>query len=134
MPLGGGEETSGYKGYGLALLVEIFCGILSGSAWGPHIRRWKVQDEIANLGQCFIAIDPGAFTEDFNGRMQVGVDLLTPSNSLRITFSVKSLLDTCRGLDPVNPDLPVIVPGDRSVLSYPSYDMSLNNYLSVSLT
>ena len=38
LPLGGGEETSGYKGYGLALLVEIFCGILSGSAWGPHIR------------------------------------------------------------------------------------------------
>ena len=38
LPLGGPEETSGYKGYGLALLVETFSGILSGSAWGPHIR------------------------------------------------------------------------------------------------
>ena len=38
LPLGGSEQTGGYKGYGLALLVEIFCGILSGSAWGPHIR------------------------------------------------------------------------------------------------
>lgn len=30
MPLGGSEINSGYKGFGLALLVEIFCGILSG--------------------------------------------------------------------------------------------------------
>jgi len=30
MPLGGPEITSGYKGYGLGLLVETFCGILSG--------------------------------------------------------------------------------------------------------
>ena len=71
LPLGGSEVTSGYKGYGLALLVEIFCGILSGSNWGPHVRKWKVQDQIANLGQCFVAIDPGAFTDDFNVRMQV---------------------------------------------------------------
>lgn len=30
MPLGGTEEHSGYKGYGLGMLVEIFCGLLSG--------------------------------------------------------------------------------------------------------
>ena len=30
MPLGGAEMNSGYKGYGLAMMVEIFCGILSG--------------------------------------------------------------------------------------------------------
>lgn len=30
MPLGGPEMHSGYKGYGLGMLVEIFCGILSG--------------------------------------------------------------------------------------------------------
>ena len=42
LPLGGSEETSGYKGYGLGLMVEIFCGIMSGSAWGPHVR-WVVR-------------------------------------------------------------------------------------------
>jgi len=94
LPLGGLEETSGYKGYGLALMVEIFCGILSGSDWGPHIRRWKIQDQIANLGQCFIALDPAAFSDGFEDRCQ-------------------SLLDTCRGLDPVDPELPVLIPGDR---------------------
>lgn len=30
MPLGGSEVNSGYKGYGLGMLVEILCGILSG--------------------------------------------------------------------------------------------------------
>ena len=28
--LGGPEESSGYKGYGLSMMVEILCGILSG--------------------------------------------------------------------------------------------------------
>ena len=30
-PLGGGEDTAGYKGYGLAMMVEVFCGILGGT-------------------------------------------------------------------------------------------------------
>lgn len=30
MPLGGAEINSGYKGFGLGLMVEVLCGILSG--------------------------------------------------------------------------------------------------------
>lgn len=30
LPLGGTELTSGYKGYGLAFLVELLCGVLAG--------------------------------------------------------------------------------------------------------
>ena len=34
LPLGGeGEESGGHKGYGLDLLVDILCGVLSGSAY-----------------------------------------------------------------------------------------------------
>jgi len=94
LPLGGPEETSGYKGYGLGLMVEIFCGILSGSAWGPSVRKWKIQDQVANLGQCFVALDPSAFTDSFPERLQC-------------------LLEMCRGLPPLDPELPVLVPGDR---------------------
>ena len=32
MPLGGIDTMRGYKGYGLAMLVDIFCGVLSGAA------------------------------------------------------------------------------------------------------
>ena len=30
LPLGGEEKTGGYKGYGLALMVEVLCGVMSG--------------------------------------------------------------------------------------------------------
>ncbi|XP_020278475.1 uncharacterized protein LOC109852065 [Pseudomyrmex gracilis] len=61
MPLGGTERNSGYKGYGLALMVEVLCGILSGSQFGPNIRAWKTGDRVADLGHCFMAINPEAF-------------------------------------------------------------------------
>lgn len=39
----------GYKGYGLGMLVEIFCGIMGGGSWGPNVRRWMSTDAEANL-------------------------------------------------------------------------------------
>ncbi|XP_063421217.1 uncharacterized oxidoreductase YjmC-like isoform X2 [Mytilus trossulus] len=92
MPLGGKEESSGYKGYGLAMMVETFCGILSGGAFGPFVRQWKAFERPANLGQCFIAIDPSQFEEGFTDRMQ-------------------TLIDACRDQPSADKD-PVLVPGD----------------------
>ena len=38
LPLGGfGTEGGGHKGYGLGLLADIFCGVLSGGAFGPSL-------------------------------------------------------------------------------------------------
>ncbi|KAK3108852.1 hypothetical protein FSP39_017194 [Pinctada imbricata] len=93
LPLGGLEESSGYKGYGLALMVEVLCGILSGSAIGPFIRTWKSFDKEANLGHCFIVIDPKCFEDEFEERLS-------------------TLMDYCRSLDPVDPEKPVLIPGD----------------------
>ncbi|KAG7273436.1 hypothetical protein CRUP_023661 [Coryphaenoides rupestris] len=39
----------GYKGYGLGMMVEVFCGILSGAQYSKHVRTWKVTDRVANL-------------------------------------------------------------------------------------
>ena len=41
--------SGGYKGYGLAMMVEVFCGILAGAAVGPDIRKWMAGDREANL-------------------------------------------------------------------------------------
>lgn len=41
--------SGGYKGYGMGALVEIFCGILGGSHWGPNIRRWGSDSQMADL-------------------------------------------------------------------------------------
>jgi ureidoglycolate dehydrogenase (NAD+) len=48
----------GYKGYGLALMVDLFAGLLSGAAYLTHVRSWLDHPtEPGNLGHFFIAID-----------------------------------------------------------------------------
>lgn len=47
--LGGAEETGGYKGYGLSMMVEVLGGILGGGPFGKNIRHWKNDSKIANL-------------------------------------------------------------------------------------
>jgi len=94
MPLGGTEISRGYKGYGLGAVVELFCGILSGSNYGPHIPPWRVgRKEPADLGQCFVAINTEMFGDGFEERMA--------------TF-----LSELRSLPRTEEDLPVLVPGD----------------------
>jgi L-2-hydroxycarboxylate dehydrogenase (NAD+) len=57
LPLGGaGEETSGYKGYGYATVVEILSAALQQGFFLKAING-------VNLGHFFIAIDVEAFTE-----------------------------------------------------------------------
>ncbi len=59
-PLGGEESTAGYKGYGLSLIVELFTGILAGAAFGPNIIGLFSTAGKSDLGQFYMAVDPGA--------------------------------------------------------------------------
>ncbi|XP_029010791.1 uncharacterized oxidoreductase YjmC-like isoform X2 [Betta splendens] len=93
VPLGGSEATGGYKGFGLGMMVEVFCGILAGAQYSKNIRTWKETSRVADLGQCFVAINPENFAPGFSERL---------SDLLRIQ----------RGLNPANPDIPVLVAGD----------------------
>lgn len=93
VPLGGPETTGGHKGFGLGLMVEVFCGILAGSQYSRHIRTWRETDRIADLGQCFVAINPDNFASGFNERMS-------------------DLLSLHRDLEPADPSMPVMAPGD----------------------
>ena len=48
----------GHKGYGLALLVDLFAGLLSNAAYLTHVKSWvDAPDEPQNLGHFFILID-----------------------------------------------------------------------------
>ncbi len=61
LPLGGaGETTSGYKGYGFGMIVEIMTGILSSGMTSNHVNRTPGR---VNTAQCFIAMDYGMFGE-----------------------------------------------------------------------
>ncbi len=60
LPLGGADElTGGHKGYGLALLVDIFSGVFSSGAWGTRVYGRK--GEPAGVSHFLGAISPEAF-------------------------------------------------------------------------
>src|SRR5437879_13257409 len=59
LPLGGEcEEFSGHKGYGLALMVDVLCVVLSGSATALNIYA---DEKRPDVGHFFMVIDPSAF-------------------------------------------------------------------------
>jgi len=78
-PLGGEESNAGYKGYGLALMVEVLCGILADAAFGPNIVGLFSTDAPSNLGQFFLVIDPAAAgtLAGFEQRLEQLIDQLT---------------------------------------------------------
>jgi ureidoglycolate dehydrogenase (NAD+) len=48
----------GHKGYGLALLVDMFAGLLSDAAYLTHVKSWvDAPDQPQNLGHFFILLD-----------------------------------------------------------------------------
>ncbi len=60
MALGGPDYLRGYKGYGLALLVDILTGVLSGAAFGGNVGG-PSKGKVANVGHFFAAIRIDAF-------------------------------------------------------------------------
>jgi len=61
LPLGGlGEEFGGHKGSGLAFIIDIISGVLSGAAWGVHVG-YTIGTKPANVGHAFATIDIEAF-------------------------------------------------------------------------
>ena len=95
-PLGGLEETAGYKGYGLNMMVEILCAVLSGChKVGPDVPNWRVdRGTPVDYGHCFICIDPTK---------------LLPSGDFQKALT--AYLSTMRQL-PAGAERSVLVPGD----------------------
>jgi len=71
LPLGGTEATAGYKGYGLAMLVDVLTGVLAGANFGTRVVPFSTTAGPSNLGQLFLAIDPALAGDDgFETRME----------------------------------------------------------------
>jgi len=64
-PLGGeGELHSGHKGYGLAAMVEILCGIMSGASFLRDTSFMKDgKPRHPKIGHFFMALDPSFFID-----------------------------------------------------------------------
>ena len=92
--LGGSPENSSYKGYGLAVMVNILSSCLSGATLITDPMHTKKPIGM-DIGHFFMAIDPDIFreTDDFEA------DVATFMGALRATT-------------PVDPARPVMVAGD----------------------
>ena len=80
MPLGGMEVTAGYKGFGLALLVEVLCSILSGGNFLTNVGGPGKPDP-TGVSHFFMAINIEAFRPlmDFKDSMDGMIDILKNS-------------------------------------------------------
>ena len=76
MPLGG------YKGSGLAMMVEILCAVLGGGAMSTELGGIRYRGKLVRVSQTFLAIDIARFmpVEEFTARMEklVGMMKSTP--------------------------------------------------------
>ena len=94
-PLGGTAEMSSHKGYGLALMVHILGGTLSGASFSPIRVKTQKPSDPDRLGHFFLAIDPRAFRPE--GAFEDDLD---------------AVIDVLHATPAVDPALPVLVPGD----------------------
>jgi LDH2 family malate/lactate/ureidoglycolate dehydrogenase len=92
--LGGSPENSSYKGYGLAVMVNILASCLSGATLVTDPMHTKKPVGM-DIGHFFMAIDPNLFRE--SGDFQ---------------SDVASFMAALRGTTPVDPSQPVMVAGD----------------------
>lgn len=63
LPLGGPLLTSGYKGYGLAVAIELLSAVLPGSLYGPLVAPMWDTAGPSDLGQFCMAINVAAFDD-----------------------------------------------------------------------
>jgi LDH2 family malate/lactate/ureidoglycolate dehydrogenase len=95
-PIGGaGMDLGGHKGYGLALVVHLLGGALTGGSFSPLRNRTQKPGDPDNIGHLFLALNPAAFRppEDFLG-------------------DVDAVIETLHGARPADPAQQVLVPGD----------------------
>ena len=58
IPLGG--PIYGYKGYGLAFVIDLLCGVMNGMTFGRHINgMYEELDQPRKIGHFLMALDPG---------------------------------------------------------------------------
>lgn len=68
LPLGGGADTGGYKGYGLSVMIDILAGVLSGGGFAGELREAGKSGSTSHF-QGALAIDGFGSVENFKAIM-----------------------------------------------------------------
>jgi LDH2 family malate/lactate/ureidoglycolate dehydrogenase len=86
----------GHKGYGLAPVVDLLAGVLSGAAYLTHVKSWvDSPEQPQNLGHYFVLIDT---------KRLGGADWLCAR--------MNDFAEILHSTPPADPDAPVLVPGE----------------------
>lgn len=72
------SPLGGYKGYGLAMMVEILSSVLSGGAIASELGGIRFVDKPVRVSHCYLAIDVARFLPlaDFNERIARLVEIM----------------------------------------------------------
>jgi LDH2 family malate/lactate/ureidoglycolate dehydrogenase len=101
LPLGSDREHSSHKGYALGSIVDIFSAVLSGASYGPWAPPFPAYVPMPeNM--------PGEGLGHFFGAMRV--DAFRPAEEFKAHMD--NWITRFRNATPVNPEQPVLVPGD----------------------
>lgn len=102
LPLGGDREHGSHKGYGLAAIVDIFSGVLSGANFGPWVPPF------ATAGFHGVKADEvGKGTGHFLGAMRI--DGFRPKEEFKA--SMDTWIERFRNAKHID-NQPVLIPGD----------------------
>jgi LDH2 family malate/lactate/ureidoglycolate dehydrogenase len=95
-----GVPIGGHKGYGLALVMEVLAGVLTGAAFGWDNRRERMPRNAkpANFGHFFMAIDP---------------ELFMPA--AEFTTRVDRMIDQAKGGERTPEVDEILIPGEREM-------------------
>ena len=90
------QPIGGYKGYGLALMVDLFAGLLSGASYLTHVKSWSEEPEAPqDLGHFFVAIDTARL-----------------GNAQWLRMRMEDFARLLHDTPPADPAQPVLLPGE----------------------
>ena len=118
LPLGGTRESGGHKGYGLSVMVEILCGLLSGG-WD---KREDGYNQIGD-GHFMMAIRVDAFrpVDEFKSGMDAMIDAFHQSPAVegreRVLVAGEPEAKTAKRRSQIGIPLPPNVQADLTALS-----------------
>lgn len=75
---------AGFKGYGIAMMIDIVAGFMSGAGYLNKVGKFYSQTgDCMNVGQLFVAIDPSlVYDGDFLSEMDEYISILRNSKSI----------------------------------------------------
>jgi LDH2 family malate/lactate/ureidoglycolate dehydrogenase len=93
---------AGHKGYGLAVMIDMFAGLLSGASYLDRVSSWSNDPGVAqDLGHLFVVFDTAVLTDETT-----------------LHERVEDFVTILHGTPAADPARPVLIPGEPEMTNY----------------